>query len=106
MAGIREVARHAGIQPGQAQDLFQAVATMLGSGDYDHITIKGFGTFRLKKVPSRVLQTPIIDGGKPIRTTEGHTIHFSPSDAAKGRVSGLQKAKAERARSGVANRAK
>lgn len=94
MAGVKELARNAGVRADKAQDLFQALLTMLGSGEYRRITIKGFGTFRLVPVRSRVLSTPIVADGAPIQTSAGHTIRFNPSDNAKARVTGLAKASA------------
>lgn len=86
MAGIRDVARNAGVSAEAAKNIFAAIVTMLGENADMIVKIQGFGSFRLVTRSGRTQVSPIINGGAPMEVGEMLGIKFHSSNLSKHRV--------------------
>ena len=101
MAGLREVAKNAGVTVDVARSLFAAVATMLGAGA-NSVKIKGFGSFQIKTIPRREVASPAILDGQPFIIQEQLNVKFTLAPAAKHRIN-LMYARRRRAAAATAD---
>lgn len=86
MAGLKEVARHAGVKPNVIKQVFAAMVTMMGEDNAVPIKIQGFGTFEVYTIPGRIVASPVINGGEPVQIQEQLGVKFHASDLAKRRI--------------------
>lgn len=95
MAGIRDIAKAAGVKPEEVSDVFEAVFQFIRNGD--QVRVSGFGSFDRKTFPGRTVESPVINDGKPTRYGKTYRIIFRTSDQAKRRLNmGLKKREAKR----------
>jgi len=82
---VIEKAEAFGLKKSEATALYQAIMLIM----QDTLRIKGvltlrnFGTFRVKKVKSRIIQSRIINDGKPTKTKSQKNVKFKASDNLK-----------------------
>lgn len=93
MAGIRDIAKAAGIKAEVVSDVFEAVFQLVRAGE--QVRVSGFGSFDRKTFAGRTVQSPVINDGKPTTYGETYRIGFRQSDQAKRRMN-LSKKKRER----------
>lgn len=84
MAGIRDIAKAAGVKAEVVSDVFEAVFQFIKAGE--QVRVSGFGSFDRKTFPGRVVESPVINDGKPTRYGETYRITFRASDQAKRRL--------------------
>jgi nucleoid DNA-binding protein len=84
MAGIRDIAKAAGLKPEVVSDVFEAVFQLVKTGE--QVRVAGFGSFDRKTYPGRTVQSPVINDGTPTSFGETYRIAFRQSDQAKRRL--------------------
>lgn len=60
MAGMNEIAKAAGLHPDVVSQVFEAIADLVRE---DHVVVKNFGTFRVRRSPGRSIVSPQLPGG-------------------------------------------
>jgi nucleoid DNA-binding protein len=89
MAGIRDIAKAAGVKAEVVSDVFEAVFQFIKAGE--QVRVSGFGSFDRKTFPGRVVESPVINDGKPTRYGETYRVTFRTSDQAKRRLNIVHK---------------
>lgn len=84
MAGIREIAKAAGLKAEVVSDVFEAVFQLVKGGE--QVRVAGFGSFDRKTFPGRTVKSPVINEGAPTSFGETYRIAFRQSDQAKRRL--------------------
>lgn len=74
MAGIKDVAKQAGLKEEQIKQVFEAVE---GIVLHERVTIKGFGTFQIKTRHARIGRNP--KTGEEIKIPAKEVMTFKPS---------------------------
>lgn len=93
MAGIRDIAKAAGVKPEDVSDIFEAIFKLAKSGE--QVRVSGFGTFDKRKFPGRTLQSPVINDGEATTYGPSFRIAFKQSDQCKRRLNRKNKKRAE-----------
>lgn len=101
MAGIKDVARSAGVSPEVVKDIFAAMINMMGQDGSDSVKVQGFGSFRVNTIAARTVASPVINGGEPLALQPQLSIKFTPSALARRR---LNKMAAQKLRAASANK--
>lgn len=84
MSGIQEVARGAGLKTEMVADVFEQILSRIASGE--DVRIKGFGTFKRRMYKGRVISTPVVSDGKPVKYSDSYVLKFHQSALAKQRL--------------------
>lgn len=84
MAGIRDIAKAAGLKPEDVSDVFEAVFKLVKAGEL--VRVQGFGSFEKKKFPGRTLTSPVINDGEPTTFGPSYRVAFKQSDQCKRRM--------------------
>lgn len=90
MAGIRDIAKSAGLKVEDVVDVFEAVFQLAKSGE--QVRVSGFGTFEKKKFPGRTLKSPVINDGEETTYGPSYRISFKSSEQCKRRLNRRSKA--------------
>jgi len=93
MAGIRDIAKAAGVKPEDVSDIFEAIFKLAKSGE--QVRVSGFGTFDKRKFPGRTLQSPVINDGEATTYGPSFRIAFKQSDQCKRRLNRKNKKQVE-----------
>lgn len=89
MAGIRDIAKAAGVKPEDVSDVFEAIFKLAKKGD--QVRVAGFGTFEKRSFPGRTLQSPVINDGEVTTYGPSYRIAFKQSDQCKRRLNRKKK---------------
>lgn len=89
MAGIRDIAKAAGVKPEDVTDVFEAVFKLAKKGD--PVRIAGFGSFEKRKHPGRTISSPVINEGEETTYGPSYRIAFRQSDQCKRRLNRRKK---------------
>lgn len=84
MSGMVDIAKSIGVKQDIVSEVFEEILKRVDNGE--EVRIKGFGTFKGKVYPGRTLQSPTVNGGKPIKFGDSVTLKFRQSQLAKQRL--------------------
>ena len=91
MAGIRDIAKGAGVKTDVIVDIFEEIFRQIRRGET--VKIAGFGSFVKKMFPGRTQTSPVINDGKPFKFPDSFRLAFSSSVQAKKRLNMKRKKK-------------
>ena len=91
MPGVHEVAKSSGVRPEVVAAVFETILASVADGET--VRIMGFGSFQRRAFAGRTLQTPAVNGGKPITYPGGYVLKFQQSQQAKRRINVVAKKK-------------
>jgi nucleoid DNA-binding protein len=83
VAGIKKLAKSAGVAPEAVEDILSAIVRFARTGE--RVSLKGFGAFYSQLHPGRTQITPLVEGGK-VTYTDRTILKFKPSKALKQRM--------------------
>lgn len=63
MAGLKDIARKAGVRPEYVERVVDAIVELIAEGN-DFVVLRNFGTFRRHHQPAREVISPQLPGGK------------------------------------------
>lgn len=84
MSGVSDIAKSLGVKKGFVEDVFEEIFRRVGNGE--EVKIKGFGTFRRVVFKGRVLQSPAVNGGDPIKCSDSFVLKFKQTQLAKRKL--------------------
>lgn len=91
MAGIRDIAKGAGVKTDVVVDIFEEIFRQVRRGET--VKVAGFGSFVKKMFPGRTQTSPVINNGKPFKFPDSYRLAFSSSVQAKKRLNLKRKKK-------------
>jgi len=97
MSGLNELAKKANISLKDAKSLFSTILGLLADDNETHVTIPNFGSFRVKRIPGRTVQSPVIQGGEPVTFSDQLSIMFKPAPFVKKKLANMASYKKGRA---------
>lgn len=92
MAGIKDIARGAGVRKEDVVDVFEEILRLVKRGETAKIV--GFGSFQKKSFPGRTITSSVINDGEPTQFGKSLRIAFKQSEGAKKRMNKKRKSKA------------
>jgi nucleoid DNA-binding protein len=83
VAGIKKLAKSAGVSPEAVEDVLSAIVRLARAGE--RVSLRGFGAFWSQLHPGRTQITPLVPGGA-VTYSDRRLLKFKPSLALKQRM--------------------